>query len=77
MKRRVFHVVPHHKGWRITLNGKPVCVIRLKADAIKEAVRLAWRDWRKGLLAQVKIHRRDGVFQREFTYGKDPERHKG
>lgn len=76
-KRRVYHVIPHRKGWRIRLNGHDVCIRATKASAVSDAVSMARSDWKRGFLAQVKIHNRDGRLAEERTYGKDPKRYKG
>ncbi|KYK29715.1 MAG: hypothetical protein AYK19_19340 [Theionarchaea archaeon DG-70-1] len=74
-KRTVYYVSPHEKGWQVKKEKgqKPSSVHETKEEAIQEAKRLA----KKAELGQVKIQKKDGTFQIEYTYGEDPERYRG
>ncbi len=77
-KRIVVHVLPNKKGgikdWKIAKAGnkQPVAVFENKEEAIKKARTIA----KKQELGQLKIHRKDGQIQTEYTYGADPKRYK-
>ena len=78
-KRVAIHVLPNKKGgikdWAIKEAGKkqPIAVFTNKEKAIKKARAIA----KKEVLGQLKIHRKDGQIQTEYTYGADPTRYKG
>lgn len=78
-KRVTIHVLPNKKGgikdWVIKEAGKkqPIAVFTNKENAIKKAQAIA----KKEVLGQLKIHRKDGQIQTEYTYGADPKRYKG
>jgi len=74
--RVVYHVVPRSKGgWQVEKEGakKPVSSYVKKVDAIAAGKRLA----KSHELGQLKIHKKDGKFQTEYTYGADPRKSKG
>ena len=78
-KRIAIHVLPNKKGgikdWKITKvgNKQSIAVFENKKEAIKKARAIA----KKQELGQLKIHRRDGQIQTEYTYGADPRKYKG
>lgn len=76
--RTVFHVVPRGTGWAAEVGGQVVCVLRSKGSRVSAFVRLC-RELHEvhGVLCQLVIHGRDGVIQREYTYGEDPRETKG
>jgi uncharacterized protein YdaT len=75
-KRKVVHVVPNSDGnWAVKSEhaDRASSIHDLKDEAIARAKELA-----KGApLGQVKIHKKDGTIQTEYTYGKDPEKYPG
>jgi len=75
-KRITYHVVPGAGGgWAVKGEGsmRASAIAERKQDAIRAAKALA-----KGRpLGQVVIHRKDGVIQTEWTYGKDPRKYPG
>jgi hypothetical protein len=75
MSRKVYHVTPSGDAWRVQRVGakRAANVRESKADAIARAKELAAR----GALGEVRVHRRDGEIQMEWTYGKDPRRTRG
>ena len=50
---------------------RPIKITENKKDAILIARNIA----KNADLGQIKIQRKDGKFQREYTYGKDPEKY--
>jgi hypothetical protein len=75
-KRIIYDVEPRSNGdWAAQRRGtdRAAAVTDGKAEAIAEARRLA----QQHPLSQVVIRGEDGQIQREYTYGADPERHKG
>lgn len=74
-KRTVVYVSPHKKGWQVKKEkaGRASSVHSTKKEAIREAKELA----KRAELGQVKIQRKDGTFQTEYTYGEDPEKYPG
>jgi hypothetical protein len=75
--RVVYHVVPDREedAWKVEKENseRASSVCQTKDEAIEEARRLA----QNNSLSQVKVHRRDGTIQTEWTYGKDPEKYPG
>lgn len=76
--RALFRVLPqmHGRGWKL-VGPERVATYRLKARAVAEGRRQGRARWRKGRLAQLVVHKADGRFQTEYTYGKDPARYRG
>ena len=75
-KRKIYHVNTNPKGgWDIKKEGgqKSSGHFDRKADAIDRGKELA----KSGDLGQLKIHKQDGTFQTEYTYGDDPYPPKG
>jgi len=75
MTRNVYHVTPRGDAWRVKRAGtrRADSIHPDKIDAVVRAKELAQR----GSLGQVKVHRRDGESQSEYTYGRDPRRTSG
>lgn len=74
-KRNKYHVVPSGNGdWKVKREGstKASNTYKNKDDAIDRGRNLA----KSSGLGQLKIHKSDGTIQREYTYGKDPEKYK-
>ncbi|MCA9791034.1 MAG: DUF2188 domain-containing protein [Candidatus Eremiobacteraeota bacterium] len=70
MARRVWHVVPHQGQWALKARGvsEPESVHPTKEAAVAAGVERA----RAFELSQLLIHRADGSFEEERTYGRDP-----
>lgn len=70
-KRKKYHVTPTGNGnWKVKKQGGSIAsgIFENKAEAIERGRELA-----KGSgLGQLVIHKRDGKFQTEYTYGEDP-----
>ena len=75
MARKTYHVTPAREGWRVKRAGagRADSIHENKTGAIARAKALA----NHAALGQVKVHRRDGEIQTEYTYGKDPRRSAG
>lgn len=76
MSRTVYHVVPRTRGqWGVKKENaeKASTTEDSKQEAIDSAKELA----KKNKPSQIIIHKKDGSFQTEHTYGSDPERYKG
>lgn len=75
--RKVYHTTynRNRERWENTLEGaaRPSSTHKTKTEAIQRVRELA----KKATLGQAKIHKKDGRFQTEWTYGKDPRRTKG
>lgn len=74
MPRKRFEVNVHPKGegWVVQTEGTIVRKFGDKMSAIQEAVQRARRVEQRGGLSQVVIHKRNGEFHQEYTYGNDP-----
>ena len=75
MTRRIYHVTPSGDVWRVIRAGatRAASVHENKSKAVARAKALA----KDASLGQVKVHRRNGQIQTEFTYGEDPRRTRG
>lgn len=74
--RAIYHVVPAgEQGWQVKASRNPVALSthRTKAEAIVAGRALA----QSHELGQLIIHRANGTFEKEYTYGKDPRDIKG
>ena len=75
-KRKVYHVTPTSGGgWDVQKQGgqRPSGHFDTKDQAIDRGRELA----KAGELGQLKIHKKNGTIQNEYTYGKDPYPPKG
>ena len=72
MARNTYHVTPLGDAWRVKRAGtrRADSIHFSKPEALARAKALATR---RGL-GQVRVHRRDGEIQSEYTYGTDPRR---
>lgn len=70
-KRRVVYVSPTHKGdWNVKTQGAQKAL--RKFENKKEAVDFGRQVAKNADTGQLKIQKRDGTFQIEYTYHKDP-----
>ena len=69
-KRVAVHVVPAGDQWEVKFetNDRSLSRYENKPEAISVAIETA----KRCQPSQVKIHRQDGTFQEERTYGDDP-----
>ncbi len=70
-KRKVVYVSPSDKGkWSVKTQGAQRALknCATKNDAVGFGQQLA----KKAGLGQLKIQKRDGTYQKEYTYGSDP-----
>jgi len=77
-KRQVYYVVHRadvKRDWAVKKQGnpRPIATSTNKERMVSKAVRIAKRHD----LSQVKIQGRDALFQKEYTYGNDPEKYPG
>lgn len=75
-KRKTYHVTPTGTGdWKVKREraSKAAGIFEDKPDAVNKAKELA----KSNPLGQIVIHKRDGTFQTEHTYRKDPYPPKG
>lgn len=75
-RRKIWHVVPNPDGdWAVKREGaqRASGLYPNKAEATERAKELA----KANEPSQIKIHREDGTFQTEHTYGGDPEKYPG
>jgi hypothetical protein len=79
MERFVIHVVHSNSSgrWHLKHNDTTLASFETKAEAFGEGQAQGNKLWDEGNPAQLVIHREDGSIEREYTYGKDPERHPG
>jgi hypothetical protein len=70
MQRKIYHVTKGEDGWKGTLRGGSRASVTgdTKAEVVRATSNLA----KKSPLAQVVIHKGNGLIQKEYTYGKDP-----
>lgn len=68
MARKIYYVSPDNVRWKITHNGSVLSYQSTKDAAIKAGVEVA----KINQPSQLMIHRADGTFEQEFTYGNDP-----
>lgn len=69
--RVIYHVVPAADGWAVKEQRNPVAISthRNKADAVAAGRAIA----KSHALGQLIVHRANGTFETEYTYGKDPK----
>jgi len=70
-KRKVVYISPSDKGnWSVKSEGAQRAMKNFenKNDAVKFGRQVA----KNAPLGQLKIQKRDGTFQKEYTYGRDP-----
>ena len=67
--RNITRVVPDgKKGWNVTQNGQTLGNHHRKETAVEHAMQIARRE----SPSQLVIHKQNGQFQTEHTYGNDP-----
>jgi hypothetical protein len=72
--RKVLHVVPGPEGWQVQREGGGEVSSH---DGKEKAVAAAIATAKGEMPSQVKIHKQDGTFDEERTYGDDPPRYPG
>lgn len=73
--RTVYHVFPNgENGWKAENIGNKKVVV--ENDTKEEVVREIKERARKEEPSQVVVHKKDGTFEYESTYGDDPVKHK-
>lgn len=70
MARNIYDVTTHPNGWQVKKRGNSV------ASAVKptkeEAVRAGQTIAKNNQPSQLVVHKADGTFDYEYTYGDDP-----
>ena len=76
-ERKVLHVTydKNKEDWKVLKEGSDRALSRNETK--KEAVEDARSRIKPDQLAQIKVHIKDGPIQKEWTYGKDPEKYPG
>jgi len=70
-KRKVVYVSPSDSGkWSVKGQGAQRALKNFEIK--KDAVDFGRQVVKNADLGQLKIRKRDGTFQKEYTYGKDP-----
>lgn len=72
MARLRYDAVPNGTRWTIKFEGKAYGDFATQKAAARQAVDWAHEQGSKGHDAQVYVHRPDGTFRVEWTYGNDP-----
>ena len=75
--RMVFHVSPLANGWKVKCEGAAAYQFEAVVDTKADAEEIAKREARERPPSQVIVHRQDGTFEYESTYGDDPPESKG
>lgn len=68
MARRQVHVVPGVVGWEVKEGGRVLAHADTKDEAIQHGRAIA----QAIQPSQLIVHRKDGTFESEYTYGEDP-----
>jgi hypothetical protein len=68
MARKVYRVVPSSGDWEVTHNGQSLSRHYLKENAVEAGKKVA----KANQPSQLVVHKADGTFEYEHTYGDDP-----
>lgn len=70
MARNIYDVTTHPDGWQVKKRGNASAslVERLKSEAVRRGSDLA----KANQPSQLVVHKEDGTFEYEYTYGDDP-----
>ena len=71
MNRQIYHVTKNKKnGWDVKKEGSQRVSnnYSTKQETVQRGKQLA----KNAILGQIKIHKSNGKFQTEYTYGNDP-----
>ena len=71
MARAEYYVLQDGAGWKIHHDGKDY-PYPSKDAALQAAIYTAYGSGRLGYEAEVLVQARDGTWQRQWTYGRDP-----
>jgi len=74
-QRTKYHVLPSQNGWEGMMEGaiRASVVSKSKEEVLERTIKLAQRR----IPSSVLIHKADGTFQEERSYGSDPYPPKG
>lgn len=68
MARKVYRVVPNAGDWDVTHEGQVLSHHYLKDNAVEAGKKVA----KANQPSQLVVHKADGTFEYEHTYGDDP-----
>jgi len=68
MARKIYRVVPNGGLWSVTHAGQTLSNHATKPPAVSAGQQVAKGNER----SQLMVHRGDGTFEYEYTYGDDP-----
>ena len=70
MARTIYDVTTHEDGWQVKRRGsdRAAVVKPTKAEAVSAGQALA----KNNQPSQLVVHKEDGTFDYEYTYGDDP-----
>jgi len=78
MPRIVYRVTPRGEDWTVSRDGVHQSTHGTKQPAVDAGSSAARREWEAFKRpSQCVIHRADGTFEKEWTYGDDPYPPKG
>jgi uncharacterized protein DUF2188 len=72
VSRIVYELVPNGGMWKVDRDGEFFGQWPTKDTAEQAARGAAVREHESGALTQVRVHKEDGKFDYESTYGDDP-----
>ena len=78
MARIIFHISPSGAKWTVKRDGALQTYHDTKAEAVdtgRTAARREWETFKRP--SQCVVHKGDGSFEEEWTYGEDPFPPKG
>jgi Uncharacterized protein conserved in bacteria (DUF2188) len=73
MARVVYRVLPDSGDWKLTREGVDQRRFLVKTQAVaygQQQARSEWEVYRRP--TQLVVHKADGTFEYEYTYGQDP-----
>jgi len=73
MSRIVYRVLPDGNNWKVTRESVDQHRFAIKAEAVREGQSRTRGEWENAhRLTQLVVHKADGTFAHEYTYGEDP-----
>lgn len=78
MKRYILRVRYKNRAWQLSIPGEKPLNFLYKYNAVKKGRSIAHTIWAiNGQVSQLVVSTKNGKWQFEHTYGRDPRRHKG
>jgi Uncharacterized protein conserved in bacteria (DUF2188) len=73
MARVIYRVVPASGDWELTRDQVRQAIYPLKSEAVGQGQSRARAEWEMHARpTQLVVHKSDGTFEYEYTYGDDP-----